>query len=125
MKNKYLISCKNDYVEARSDGPKTLGLIIHLWSKIIDTCKECSCTNILNISNSVSPITVIEAINHLQSFEHLKITGDYRVAWVELNPVCSESTGLIESLLLTHGMNIKTFMDIGDARRWLFFGRSI
>ena len=125
MNNKYLVSYKNDYVEAISDGPRTLERIIHLWSKIIDACKDCTCTNILNITNSVSPITVTEAINHLKSFEHLQITNDYRVAWVELNPVCGKSNLLVESLLLTHGINIRTFMDIGDARRWLFFGRSI
>jgi len=61
----------------------------------------------------------------LKSFEHLKITNDYRVALVELNPVCGESSLLIESLLYSYGMNIRTFMDIGDAKRWLFFGRKI
>ncbi|MBE9564642.1 MAG: hypothetical protein IMF17_05300 [Proteobacteria bacterium] len=125
MKNKYLISYKEDHIEATSDGPKTLECIIHLWSKIIDACKECTCFNILNISNSLSPITVTEAINHLKSFEHLQITNDYRVVWVELNPACCESNLLIESLLLTEGMNVRAFMDIDDARRWLFFGRSI
>jgi hypothetical protein len=125
MNYKYLISCKDDHIEAKSEGPRTLECILHLWSKIIDACKECTCTNILNISDSVSPITVKEALNHLKSFEHLEITNDYRVAWVELNPVCCESTLLIESILLTHGANIRTFVDIVDARRWLFFGRSI
>ncbi|MBE9560983.1 MAG: hypothetical protein IMF15_09350 [Proteobacteria bacterium] len=125
MKNKYLISCKNNHIEATSDGPKTIECVIHLWRKIIDACKECTCTNILNITNTASPITVTEALNHLKSFEHLQITNDYRVAWVELNPACGESNLLVESLLLTHGMNIRTFMDIGDARRWLFYGRSI
>lgn len=125
MNNKYLISCKEDHIEATSDGPKTLECIIHLWSEIIHACKECTCFNILNISNSLSPITVSEAINHLKSFEHLEITNDYRVAWVELNPACGKSTLLVESLLSSYGINIRTFMDIGDAKSWLFFGRRI
>ena len=125
MKNKYLISCKEDHIEAISDGPKTLEFSIHLWSKIIHACKECTCFNILNISNSQSPITVTEAINHLKSFEHLEITNDYRIAWVELNPVCGKSALLVESLLSSYETNIRSFMDIGDAKRWLFFGRRI
>ncbi|NOQ90933.1 MAG: hypothetical protein GQ549_08315 [Gammaproteobacteria bacterium] len=125
MKNNYLISCKEDYVEATSDGPMTLNCMIQLWSKIIHTCKECTCTKILNISNSVTPITVSEAINHLKSFEHLGITNDYRVALVELNPVCGESSLLVESLLSSYGMDIRSFLDIEDAKSWLFFGRKI
>jgi hypothetical protein len=125
MSYEYLISCKDNHIEVKSEGPKTLECILHLWRKIIDACKECTCTNILNISDSVAPITVREALNHLRSFEHLEITNDYRVAWVELNPACGESTLLIESILLTHGANIRTFVDISDARNWLFFGRSI
>ena len=125
MNYEYLISCKDDHIEATSEGPKTLECIINMWGKIIDACRECACTNILNISNSASPITVNEALDHLKSFEHLEITNDYRVAWVELNPACGESTLLIESILLTHGTNIRTFVDITDAKSWLFFGRSI
>jgi len=122
MKDKYIISCKEDYVLATSDGSKTLESTMLLWSKIINACKECMCTNILNISNTASPVTVTEAINHLKSFEQLKITNDYRIALVELNPVYGEASILIESLLLTEGMNIRSFVDVDDAKSWLFFG---
>jgi hypothetical protein len=122
MKNKYLISCKNDYVIATSDGSKTLEGTMLLWSKIIDMCKECMCKNVLNISEAVSPVTVTEAINHLEAFEHLNITNDYRIALVELNPVCAESSLLVESMLLTEGINIRTFINIDDAKHWLFLG---
>ncbi|NOQ90484.1 MAG: hypothetical protein GQ549_06020 [Gammaproteobacteria bacterium] len=125
MENKHLISCKKNYVEARSDGPNTLELIMNLWKKIIDACIECTCFNILNISNSALPVTVNDAINHLKSFEHLEITTDYRIALVELNPACSKSSLLVESILLTHGMNIRTFLNIDDAKCWLFHGRKI
>jgi len=94
-----------------------------LWSKIIEACKEHTCTNILSILNSIFPITVTEAINHLKTLEHPGLTNEYSIALVELNPVCGESNLLIESLSLTNGMNIRTFIAVKDAKRWLFYGR--
>jgi len=123
MQDKNLVSYRNNYVEATSGDSDTLECVMKLWEKIMQVCKECKCTNILSISNSASPGTVREAVNYLRTFEHLEITNDYRVALVELSPVCGKSNLLVESLLLTIGINIRAFTDVRDAKRWLFFGR--
>jgi hypothetical protein len=125
MENNYLITHKENYIEAISGGTMTLECIIKLWSNIIHACKQSKCFKILSISDSETPISETEALNHLKSFEHLKISRDYRVAMVNINPVRGESTLLVDSLLSSHGMDVKSFMNIEDARSWLFFGRKI
>ena len=52
--------------------------------------------------------------------EQLGITGDYRIAWVELNPKAFDAVYFVETVLVNRGYMARLFSDVDEAKEWLF-----
>ena len=125
MTSEMTITFEGTYIQAVSNGEKNLEVASLLWSQIAKTCEKHQCFKVLGIANSSSPVSTTESVDHIELFQQLGITRKYRIAWVELNHESARTTYLIENLLSSHGLTCRMFMDIQEAKEWLFYGRSM
>ena len=120
MDYKHSVACKDTYVEARSDGEKSLQTAMILWEEIVRVCNEHNCFKILGIANSSRGMPVMDSVKHRQLLQDFSITRQYKIAWVELNPEELESVKFLENFLLNRcSVRGKLFRDIEEAKSWL------
>lgn len=86
-------------------------------------CEKHKCYKVLGVANTVSPVSTMESIEHVDLFKQLGLMQNYRIAWVELNQESVDAVHLTEGLLSSHGVTCRVFIDIDEAREWLFFER--
>ena len=122
MKNEISVTFEGRYVLAFSNGEKNIELATKLWTEIVSECKKHDCFNILGIADTSAPINTTGAIDHVELFQKLGLTTHYRIAWVELNPEYYHTASFVETILSSYGVNCRVFMDLKDARKWLFYG---
>lgn len=123
VKNEIIITFEENYIQACSNGKKSIEFATKLWTEITNACKKHECFNVLGIANTTAPVNTIDAVNHVELFQNLDITRKYRIAWVELNPEAADMAHLVERLLSSHKVTCRVFSDIAEAKKWLFFGR--
>lgn len=114
------VTCKGDYVEARSIGDKSYQTAVALWREITKVCAEHDCYKVLGIAESTTAMPVMDSMNHAQLFKEFAITNKYRIAWTELNKEAISNLKFLETVLFNRGMlNGKAFHDIEEAKQWL------
>jgi hypothetical protein len=122
MNQQIIITYKGEYVLVKSNGIKNIKHATELWTQIVETCKKHNCYNVLGIANTISPISTIESIEHIDLFEQLNINSKYRIAWIELNHQHESVIQLTEVLLSTRGIKCKILSNKQEAIKWLFYG---
>ncbi len=120
MNQEMTISFEGDHVKVIADGEKNYEFSSKLWAKISNTCNENDCYRVLGIAKTTSPLNTDEGYDHAQLFEQLGITGDYRIAWVELNPKAFDAVYFVETVLVNRGYMARLFSDVDEAKEWLF-----
>lgn len=123
MDNYFSVTFKDEYIQVESNGEKNLEFATKLWSRIVHTCEKHQCFTIFGIADTVSPVSLLEAVYHVDLFEQLNITSKYRIAWIEMNPQHVATARLIENYLSSRKLNCKLFTDVQEAEKWLFYGK--
>lgn len=123
MEQKITVTLKNGYILAESNGKKDFEFATKLWTQIAQLCEKSNCYKVLGLANTTSPVNTIESVQHIELFQQLNISSQYRIAWVEANPEHAKTTHLIETFLSSHGISCKVLSNEHDAKKWLFFGK--
>lgn len=106
-------------MQVLSNGEKNYEFASRLWSQTVDACRENECFKILGIAKTTIPVQTMEAYDHVELFQQLGITPEFRIAWVELNAEAYKTTYFIETVLSNRGFPGRLFSDISEAKEWL------
>ena len=124
MHQQFTVTFKGKYIQAESNGKKSIEFATELWTQIAQLCEQHDCFKVLGIANTSSPVTTLESVQHIELFKQLKINNRYRIAWVEKNHEHAKATHLTEIFLSSNGIDCKVLSDSQEAKKWLFFGKS-
>ncbi len=120
--NEIIIKPMEGFIQVHSNGNKDIQFATRLWSKIAANCRSMNCFNVLGIAYTTSPPEAIEAYQYGDLFEKLGIDKNYRIAWVELNPLTYNTSYFVETVLLNRDLNVRLFHNIEQAQNWLLQG---
>ncbi len=119
MQSELFITVEDGFVQVIAEGDKDFSFSTRLWTDVSRVCRENNCYKVLGIANSTKTLTTAEAFDHVQLFEDLKISSEYRIAWVEHNPKAYDTISLIETLLKDRGFEVRLFPEVNQAKSWL------
>lgn len=119
VKGQITITHEGDHIKVLADGEKSYQFAEALWSQVIDECQKNQCFNVLGIATTTVPIETYDALEMADLFERLEIDGQYRIAWVEMNPEAYRTIFFIESVLSNRGLPGRVFLEVEEARNWL------
>jgi len=113
------ITLEGDHVKVITKSHKDIEYARDLWRNIVETCQEHDCYKVLGLSYAENPMPVLDGYAHAELFRELGVTGAYRIAWVEHDPVARESTEFVETVLFNRGLPGRSFDSEAEAREWL------
>ena len=113
------ITFAGDHVEVVTKSHKDIAYARELWRNIVETCQKHDCYNVLGLSYAENPMPILDGYAHAEMFRELDVTGRYRIAWVEHDPVARENTDFVETVLFNRGLPGRSFATQAEARDWL------
>lgn len=122
----FIVTFKDDHVEALCDSEFNIEYARRLWPAITDACNKHNCYFVLGVSGQTAPLRAIDGYEHADLFDQLGIRGAYRIAWVEPNPDNFDALKFVETVLFNRSLApAKVFRDVDDAKTWLFSGEPV
>ena len=120
MEDKTIVEYRGDHVYACITGKDNYEISLNLWRRIIATCEEYECYNILGESRT-EKMSTADSYDHYKIFRLAGVTLNHRIAWVPYGDEDQiEQIHFIETVLRSHGLvNGAVFPNIEEARRWL------
>ena len=119
MNNEITISFEGDYVRAVANGEKNFDYQTELWTRIVATCRENECLNVLGVAYTTRPLRTMEAYKTAELFRQLGVTHEFRIAWIEKNPETYDTPYFVETVLVNRGFTARLFPDEAQALDWL------
>jgi hypothetical protein len=118
------ITFEGDHIRAESRAEKSIAWAREFWSAVVEACVENDCYKVLGISESLTVMPIMDAIEHVELFRELGISTRYRIAWVELNPDAIKTVRFVDAALFSRTLPGRLFKNEEDASKWLFSDRS-
>jgi hypothetical protein len=119
MSLEYSITHEQSYVEINVRGQGDYLSTDKMWKDIAAACQKNNCHNILGVAD-IGVRSLEHAYDHAAIFEAAGMTSQYRIAWVETNPLAQESAKLVEAVIRNRGLaDGRVFDSVREARRWL------
>ncbi len=116
---RFTITLEGNYIKVLSTGDKNFEYSQRLWQAVVEACREHDCFKILGISESTSPMPVLDGYRHADLFRKLGIGRKYKIAWVELNEDAKDATYFIDTVLFNRGLPGRLFDTVLEATEWL------
>jgi len=114
------VTFQGDHVRIDTTAEKNLDYARRLWTEVVEVCRKHDCFLVLGVSQAPGPMPTIDGYHHAELFRELGVTGEFRIAWAELNDDAIDATRFVETVLSNRGMPGKVFSTEEDARQWLF-----
>ena len=109
-----------DYLRAYVfDGTDSVEVSCALWRMLGDECKAVSASRLLVLEDLLSTVEIVN-IERVVEASAAAVNG-VRTAFVELRDDIQGSE-LGETMCLERGMDVRTFSNEVEARRWLIYG---
>lgn len=120
-RNEIIVEFKGDYVHAQLYGRNNYDISLELWRRIVATCKQHNCFNVLGENYTTEELSTIDAFNHLKILEEVGLTLQYRIAWVNQVKETARGVEFVETVVVKNrGLaNGGVFPTIEEAKQWL------
>ncbi len=89
------------------------------WAEIINYIKKEQSEKVLVVSKLEGPLNLVKSLNVVDSFKHLGLPSDIKVAYVETNKDAWSSNSFAASKAYQNGYFIKIFREEVMALNWL------
>ena len=120
MRDETIIENKDGYIHVRHYGRDSYDITLDMWRRIVATCEEYNCFNILGETKTMNRLSTMDNYDHITIMKQAGVTLRHRIAWVAHGPEALADLRFVETILLNRGLaNGKVFTSIEEAKRWL------
>lgn len=120
MSHEIVVEFKGDHVYARHSGATSREISLDLWRRVMKSCEEHGCYNILGESDTTNALSTLDAFAHVEIANEVGLTLKHRIAWVSHNVKARAIAEFVEDVLKNRCLlNGHLFPDVEQARRWL------
>jgi len=123
MKRRIIATFEEWYVQVLVDQDRDFEYSVELWSSVARACRQYDCYSVLMIADTNTTLAVMDGIDLGQLLQESGITGEYRIAWVELNAEAFEAIRFLETVLINRYFNVRLFSSEAKAKLWLDAGQ--
>ena len=114
------IALEGTYLHVQPSGDFTYQDRLDFWRKVVKTCEEHQCFDILGESSRTKPLEAMQAYDIFKVFNRAGVTRKHRIAWVAHNPSDLEPMLFTETVLKNRTFSrVKAFSDVASAKHWL------
>ena len=119
MDKGFTVRYEGDHIRVDSWAERSIDYATALWTEVSELCQKCGCYDVLVVSKAPGPMPTIDAYDHGALFKRLKIYGQYRIAFAELNDDARPATRFAQTVLFNRGLPGEVFATESEAREWL------
>jgi len=119
IKRRITTTFEGRYVQVLVDQDRDFEYSAELWSRVAKACRQYDCYSVLMIADTNTTMPVMDGIDLGQLLQESGITGEYQIAWVELNAEAFEAIRFLETVLINRYFNVRLFSSETEAKLWL------